>query len=86
MTALYLIKRHGAWFRANAQGYTGQISEAGLYPEEEARTYLDVEGLSIHAAVDQIDKVRGDIKRHEEAIQRLTSFIEHATQRAGGQS
>lgn len=43
----YFIRRHGGWFRPNAQGYTCDIAEAGLFPGVEARKYLDVDGLVV---------------------------------------
>lgn len=45
--ALYLITRHGGWFRPHAQGYTMDVADAGIFPGREARGYLDVEGLSL---------------------------------------
>lgn len=44
----HFIRRHGAFFRPNAQGYCTDIAGAGVYSAEEARRYLDVEGLTIH--------------------------------------
>lgn len=43
----YLIRRHNAWFRPNAQGYTCEYHDAGVFDAATARGYLDVEGLSV---------------------------------------
>jgi len=45
--ALWVIRRHGAFFRPDAAGYTHHIAAAGFYTETEARKYLDAEGVSI---------------------------------------
>ncbi|MDP3328731.1 hypothetical protein [Parvibaculum sp.] len=44
---LYLIKRHGGWFRPGAHGYTRKLGEAGTFTGTEALTYLDAEGVSL---------------------------------------
>lgn len=46
----WLIRRHGAWFRPNAQGYSSEIAGAGTYTEAEARRWdaSGIEGLTIH--------------------------------------
>lgn len=41
----YLLRRHGAWFRPKAEGYTTEIAAAGIF-DAAARSYLDAEGLS----------------------------------------
>ena len=75
---LYLIKRRGYWFRPEALGYTAELSDAGLFPEHEARSYLDVEDLSIHPAAELMLQARQDILRHQAAILRLQEFITSA--------
>lgn len=44
----FVIRRHGAFFRPDAAGYTTHIGSAGFYTEAEARKYLDAEGVSVH--------------------------------------
>lgn len=44
---IYLIRRHGGYFRPGAHGYTTEISAAGIFPGTVARGYLDVAGLSV---------------------------------------
>lgn len=44
---VYLIRRHGAFFRRDAHGYTTHLAAAGLFSAAAARNYLDVEGLSV---------------------------------------
>lgn len=43
----YFIRRHGGWFREGAHGYTDDIAAAGIFSAEDARKYIDVEGLSV---------------------------------------
>lgn len=45
--AVYLISRNGGWFRPHAQGYTGEVADAGLFLGSDARGYLGVEGVSL---------------------------------------
>lgn len=61
----YLIRRHGAFFRPDAAGYTTEIAAAGLYSREEAEKYLDAEGVTIHPL--------GEYAAH---IERLAPFAE----------
>lgn len=56
--ALYLIRRHGQWFRPGAHGYTSEVSDAGLFDAKEARGYLDVEGLSVVLAEPVVDEAQ----------------------------
>lgn len=44
---MYLIRRHGAWFRPDAHGYTTDITRAGVFHGTVARGYLEVDGLSL---------------------------------------
>lgn len=76
MAEPYLIKRHGGWFRPNAQGYTRTLADAGLYSETRARSYLDVEGLTIHPASALVAKAREEIAQHEAAVAALRDFID----------
>lgn len=44
---IYLIRRHGSWFKPMARGYTNDIAAAGTFSGREARGYVSVEGLSV---------------------------------------
>lgn len=44
---LYLIRRHGAWFREAGHGYTLTIANAGVFSAAEAASYLNVEGVGV---------------------------------------
>jgi hypothetical protein len=71
---MFLIRRHGAFFRPNAQGYTDHIGAAGLYSETEARSYLDVEGLTIHP----ITQYRAEIEIGLATFSRLAAALAEA--------
>lgn len=74
---IYLIRRHGQWFRPGAHGYTSEVNDAGLFLAHEARGYLDVEGVSVVVAGPVVDeahakaalvkvKLEGMLKRIEQ--------------------
>jgi hypothetical protein len=42
----YFLRRHGGWFRPEAHGYTDDISHAGVYSAEDARGYMQAEGVT----------------------------------------
>jgi hypothetical protein len=37
---LWVIRKHGLYYRPNAHGYTSHISEAWMLPEDEARKHI----------------------------------------------
>ncbi len=41
----YVLIKRGLYWRPNAQGYTGILSEAGIYSDEDSAAYLD-EGVT----------------------------------------
>ena len=61
---VYLISRHGGWFRPGAHGYCSSFSEAGVFDAATARGYLDVEGLSVVP----ISSLRGDVAAEMTAL------------------
>ena len=74
MTAIedpHLIRRHGGWFRPNAQGYTTSLADAGIYPGKTARRYLDVEGLTIHPVASVLAQMRQEAEGHEAAAAKI---------------
>ncbi|KAA1057205.1 hypothetical protein [Azospirillum argentinense] len=78
----YLISRHGGWFRPGAQGYARHLSEAGLFSADEARGYIDVDGLSVipaGAILTWIDWEIADLEK------RLASAKELRTRIAGSE-
>lgn len=54
---LYFIRRHNAFFRPRACGYTTHLPHAALYTAETARAYLDVEGLSVVPLTSMRDEI-----------------------------
>ncbi|MBR9970838.1 hypothetical protein [Magnetospirillum sulfuroxidans] len=65
---MYLISRHGGWFRPNAQGYCTTFAEAGIYDAETARSYLCVEGLSVVPVSSARDEINDEIAALERKI------------------
>ena len=43
----FVIRRGGAFFRPNAEGYTNHVIAAGYYTRDEADKYRNVEGVTI---------------------------------------
>ncbi|MFP5514083.1 MAG: hypothetical protein ACLGJC_13460 [Alphaproteobacteria bacterium] len=78
----YLIRRHGGWFRPGAHGYTRHLSEAGIFTAEQARAYIDVDGLSV-APVGSIlaglDEEIADLESRLAAARKLRGEIEEAS-------
>lgn len=74
---LYLISRHGGWFRPEAHGYTNQIGHAGLFSAETARGYLDVEGLSVCMLSTAASAIDRDIAECETRIVALRNMKTH---------
>lgn len=62
--AAYLIKKRGYWYRENAQGYTSQLWDAGLFTKEEARKHITPRSrASDQVTMVHIKKVLGGIER-----------------------
>lgn len=47
LTERFVIRRNGAFFRPNAEGYTNHVIAAGYYTRDEADKYRNVEGVTI---------------------------------------
>lgn len=73
--AIYLIKRHGGYFRPGAHGYTDRLAEAGLYLGKEARRYLDVDGLSLIPIEAVIQTMVAEREEAQRAIKSLDETI-----------
>lgn len=75
---LYLIKRHGLWFRPEANGYTSNLSEAGVFGTDDARDYLCVEGLSVVP----LDSLRKRIEMEMNSLDRERMGLEALLEKA----
>lgn len=78
---LYLIKRHGQYFRPAAAGYTSDLSAAGVFTSDVARSHLNCEGLSVIA----LDSMRyaiiseiGELEAKAMRLRRMRSLTEGA--------
>lgn len=76
---LYLISRHGMWFRPKAEGYTSRLSEAGVFGDDDARDYLCVEGLSVVPLDSLRERIEAEINTMDRAMVRLAALLEKAT-------
>ena len=79
MKDLYFIRRHGAFFRPNACGYCTDIAGAGVFSGDTARTYLDVEGLTIHP----VESYRREIELVLAGADRLRTALNAAQEGTG---
>ena len=71
----YLIRRHGLWFRAEANGYSPNLSEAGTFDAAAARDYLCVEGLSVVPIGSLRGKIEMEISGLQERIVALGGLL-----------
>ena len=74
----YLVSRHGGWFRPEAKGYTRHLSEAGLFSAAQARSYIDVDGLSVvpaGAIITGIDWEIADLEKRLASAKELRARI-----------
>jgi hypothetical protein len=78
----YLIRRHGGWFRPNAQGYCTDICDAGIYDRDDAIRYLDVEGLTIHPARTLLAEAEATMQRLFLQAVRLETVIQQLKESA----
>lgn len=68
----YFICRHRGYFRPGAHGYTDRIARAGLFSAEKARSYLDVEGVSLiplSSATDELERLRRQAQEDADQLQ-----------------
>lgn len=75
----YLIRRHGAYFRPDAHGYTDHLAAAGTFAGADARRYLDVEGLSVVPLRSMRETISTQIAEAEYAAVRLKELLEKAS-------
>ncbi|AWY09290.1 hypothetical protein vBRpoSV10_168 [Ruegeria phage vB_RpoS-V10] len=52
----WVIRKRGYFYRPNSQGYTGSVSEAGLYTEEEAKKHALIDGVTAHPLTEFIER------------------------------
>lgn len=79
----YLISRHGGWFRPGGHGYTRDLAEAGIFTAEQARSYIDVDGLSVvraSAILTGLDWEIADLERRLTMARKLRAEIAGAAQ------
>lgn len=75
----YLIRRHGLWFRPNAHGYTAEYLYAGVFDGKTAKSYLDVDGLSVVPLNSLRRHINSRISELEEKITALRSMAQLIT-------
>lgn len=75
---VYLIRRHGTWFRPDAHGYTAYLAAAGTFSAARARDYLDVEGLSVVPLRSIVRTARAELAEAESVAAGLRKLLELA--------
>jgi len=75
---VYLIKRHGGWFRPGAHGYTQKLGDAGTFTGAEAIGYLDAEGVSLWPLVTVRAFVLSEIVELSAEMAGLTALLKLA--------
>ena len=71
---LYLISRHWLWFSPGARGYTLELARVGVFTATEARSYIDVDGLSVTPLSAMAGVVDSEIARTERALESLRAI------------
>ncbi|MTK63092.1 MAG: hypothetical protein F8N15_00755 [Methanobacterium sp.] len=72
---LYLIRRHGAWFRPKAHGYCGDLASAGVFTGAEARGYLAADGVGLVLARDTRDRMSSDLAELDRQAEKLRKIL-----------
>lgn len=82
MSALFFLKRHGNYFRPGAHGYTTDILEAGIFDEDDAKSYRNIDSPRVEIipiadlrgiAVEILNKARSDRDRSKILIGTMDS-------------
>lgn len=68
----WLVKKHGAYYRAKAHGYTDELSHAGLFTFSDAAAHTNgnpgVSMVRLDHVLKEIDAKRLDLQRQLEAL------------------
>jgi hypothetical protein len=72
---LYLIRRHGGFFRPGAHGYTIHLAAAGLFDAKVARSYLSVDGLSVVPVGSVVKRAQIELSEAEAIAAGLRDFL-----------
>lgn len=80
---LYLISRHGGWFCPGALGYCTTYADAGVFSARDARSYLDVEGLSVVPLSAVIEQIAAEVVALERLAALARSQLNRFTYRLG---
>lgn len=75
--ALYLIRRNGVLFRPNAQGYTQNLADAGVWHGNEARKYLDAEGVDLIPLTSVRDRIVFEMATTVSAAGQRVTALQH---------
>lgn len=73
--AVYVVRRHGSFFRPNAAGYTNHLAAAGFYTKADAEGYLQADGVSVH----HINEYREEAEATIAGAQRLAAALNKPT-------
>lgn len=71
----YFICRYRGYFRPGAHGYTDRIARAGLFSAEKARSYLDVEGVSLIPLSSATDELERLLEEAREDVATLSTLL-----------
>lgn len=77
MSDPWVIRKHGAFYRANRCGYTNHIEAAGIYTREEAEREAAIEPRNITAT--PLASFRAEIIRNFEMAKRQLELLNITT-------
>lgn len=67
----WLIRKNGAWYRPSCQGYTTDLTQAGLYSESAAKARANEPGVDAVPLAEAVADVDVEITRLTEKIEAL---------------
>ena len=66
----YVLRRKGYFFRPDAQGYTGNLAEAGRWTKDDAVKYLVAEGVTLHS-VAEWEQLLADVAEEKYGMRKI---------------
>lgn len=72
----HYLRRNGGWFREHAKGYTNDISEAGTFDAEVAKSHMMAEGVRAVRVEDMANRVYKEMQESLAKTAKLAGLFE----------
>lgn len=76
---MYFVRRHGGWFRPGAHGYTNDIASAGEFTADQARGYMQAEGVTVVSIYGARKEIFKEMQETFARASKLASLYNHVT-------